>query len=83
MSVPLKKASVKASNQQLQQDCGGRGFRREQKWTYLVVLQRVLHGERLDELLRTDETQPVLEVKHVRYRRKLSGLRRNVQNVPM
>lgn len=28
---------------------------------YLMVLQRILHGERLDELLRADETQPVLK----------------------
>lgn len=37
---------------------------------HLVVLQRILHGERLDELLRPDKTQPVLQVKgqlHVSY----------------
>ncbi len=26
-----------------------------------MVLQRILHGERLDELLRTDKTQSVLK----------------------
>lgn len=31
---------------------------------YLVVLQRVLHGERLDELLRADETQSVLKAEN-------------------
>lgn len=32
-----------------------------------MVLQRVLHGERLDELLRADETQSVLEEKRENY----------------
>lgn len=32
-----------------------------------MVLQRVLHGERLDELLWADETQSILEEKRENY----------------
>lgn len=35
----------------------------QEEEAYLVVLQRILHGERLDELLRTDKTQSVLKAK--------------------
>lgn len=38
-----------------------------------MILQRILHGERLDELFRTDEAQPVLkgdETMTIMYRNK-------------